>query len=177
MPNVTMDSFYLNGGLVQEFLPDNIINANLRGYGTFFNKNTPADYVAYSVARYAQQNPQATSPFPNDTVQVLPGENGKENQTQSDADSSFEKRLKELLGVLGVGGGVLGSAEILNQKQKETTGPNKNQPDAISPVCEQFADGYIPFRSICNYTVDGSKRLTLVVVGILLLALGIWALR
>ena len=157
----------LNGGLIQEFLPGNIINANLLGYTTMFSSNTPVSQVAYSLARFQQDN---TPRYPGDVVQVLPGENGQ-NPTETQADKDFYQRLKDLLNTP--------TGELFGMYPKGTSTQAAPATDTKqhSAACANLQDTWLPFQSICDSTVEGSKRFGLVIAGLLLLALGIWALK
>lgn len=46
--------YFLDGGLIAEYLPESPINAGKLGYATFFNNSTPASVVAESLLRYQQ---------------------------------------------------------------------------------------------------------------------------
>jgi len=164
MPAYTVDNFYLDGGIVQEFLPDNIINANLRGYTTFFNKNMPASYVGQSLNQYFQRGGRP------DIVEVIQNTDQGEMAKPTQADSDFEKRLQALLGIIGAG--TLSTATGIGV---ETTLPATTEvAQSKSELCKDLPSFAIPF---CNFATESGKRIALVLVGIVLLAIGIWSLR
>ncbi len=135
------------GGLIAEWLPNgNPINNNLVGKISFANNNTPFDVWAQSYAiAYTQQRP--------DIIEVLPGETGQSDATQSSADIDFEKRLKELLGIA-----------VEEEKPTQTE----------SPVCQNVPDFLKPY---CDSTVDLGKRIGISVLAVALILLGIWSVR
>lgn len=164
MPSYTVDNFYLDGGIVQEFLPDNIINANLRGYTTFFNKNMPADYVGQSLNQFFQRGGRP------DIVEVIQNTEQGQDSEKTKVDSDFEKRLQALLGIIGAG--TLSTATGIGV---ETTLPEATEvAKSKSELCKDLPSFAIPF---CNFATESGKRIALVVIGILLLALGVWSLR
>jgi len=171
MNTLDRNFFALDGGIIQEFLPGNIINANLQGYTTFLNKNTPANFAAYSLQQYAQQ----TVP---DVIQVTPNPSQDQKEEASKVDSDFQKRLNALLGLLG-SGVIQATTGIGTDKTIATTTETANDlTTAKSDLCKDYNnDGLIPYLSICNFATESGKRIGLVVVGILLIALGIWSLR
>jgi len=165
MPNLDQNFFALDGGIIQEYLPGNIINANLKGYTTFLNKNTPANFAAYSLQQYAQQ----TVP---DVIEVVPNPGQNERQATTKADEDFKNRLDTLLGIFGVSG--------LAMADQITPGlSNKNAvTKPTSTLCEGMNnDGIIPYLTLCTFATESGKRIGLVVVGVLLIALGVWSLR
>lgn len=135
------------GGIITDWLPiGNSINANLQGLVAVANNNTPFDVWAQSYARaYTQQRP--------DIIEVLPGETGQSDATQSSADIDFEKRLKQLLGIA---------------VEEETTIVTE------SPVCQNVPDFLKPY---CDSTVDLGKRIGISVLAVALILLGIWSVR
>lgn len=94
---------------------------------------------------YTQQRP--------DIIEVLPGETGQSDATQSSADIDFEKRLKQLLGIA---------------VEEETTIVTE------SPVCQNVPDFLKPY---CDSTVDLGKRIGISVLAVALILLGIWSVR
>lgn len=145
-------------GLVSESLPGNIINANFRGFTTFFSNDVPADIVAQSTAAYYQN--KKTVP---DVIEVIPGENGQSAQGQSQADKDFEELLNFY------------SRATPDQIEKAGEAILKTQTIPQSNLCNGFSDeNYfgIPFKSFCNSTVDSGKRIALVILGIVLIILG-----
>lgn len=135
------------GGLIAEWIPNgNSINNNLVGKISFANNNTPFDAWAKSYAvAFTQQKP--------DIIEVLPGETGQADATQSSADIDFEKRLKQLLGIA-----------VEEEKQTETE----------SPVCQNMPDF---LKAYCDSTVDLGKRIGISVLAVALILLGIWSVR
>jgi len=146
-------------GLVSESLPGNIINANFRGFTTFFSNDVPADIVAQSTAAYYQN--KKTVP---DVIEVIPGENGQLVQGQTQADKDFEQLLDFY------------SHATPDQIKKAGEAILKTQEIPQSNLCNGFSDeNYfgIPFKSFCNSTVESGKRFALVIVGLALLIVGI----
>jgi len=164
MPAYSVDNFYLDGGIVQEFLPDNIINANLRGYTTFFNKNMPASYVGQSLNQYFQRGGRP------DIVEVIQNTEQGEAAKPTQVDSDFEKRLQALLGIIGAGTLSTGTGIGVETTLPETTEVARSK----SELCKDLPPFAIPF---CNFATESGKRIALVLVGIVLLALGVWSLR
>lgn len=170
---MTLDAnfFALDGGIFQEYLPGNIINAQLAGYTTFLNKNTPSSFAAYSIQMAAQQ----TVP---DVVEVIQNPSPSQREEAVKADEDFQKRLAAFLGLLGAG--VVQSVGGISSDKTVGTMTNTAE-DLIKPqstLCEGYSnDGLVPYLSLCNFVTESGKRIGLVVVGILLLALGIWSLR
>lgn len=167
MSTLDQNFFALDGGIIQEFLPGNIINANLQGYTTFLNKNTPADFAAYSLQQYAQ----STTP---DVIQVIPNASVQEKETATQADKDFQDRLNRLLGIFGVGG--LAVVDQITPGVADKTKGDSTK--ATSTLCEGMPnDGLLPYLTLCNFATESGKRIGLTIVGILLIALGIWSLR
>jgi len=83
-----------------------------------------------------------------------------------------------LLGLLG-SGVIQATTGIGTDKTIATTTETANDlTTAKSDLCKDYNnDGLIPYLSICNFATESGKRIGLVVVGILLIALGIWSLR
>lgn len=158
---------FLDGGIFQEFLPGNIINANLRGYTTFLNKNTPADFAAYSLQQWAQQ----TTP---DVVQVIPNASAQQQAEAKTEESDFTKRVNALLALI-TSGTIQATTGIGVEKTLPTT---TALTEAKSELCKDYNnDGLIPYLSLCNFATESGKRIGLVIVGIVLIALGVWSLR
>lgn len=151
-------------GIIRDNLSGNIINANLLGYTTVFGNQTPVDVVAYSLLQQGQ--------YPQGVGEVGTVDYGKDHDnTKTQTDIEFEERLRRLLGIINpIGTGLEAANEILKKEEEKT----------VIPACDGYSNDNwlgIPFRSICESTVDYSKRLGLVVIAILLLALGIWKLK
>lgn len=149
----------LNQGLITQQLPGNNINANMLGYSLLFTNNSLPDQAAQSLAWF-QKRGGVTTP---DIIEVLPGENGKPDNTQTQADRDFEK--------------IFEFYRNATPEEIEKAAIELRKVDTIpqSTWCDGFSDeNYfgIPFKSFCNSATDVGKRSILVILGILLLILG-----
>ena len=142
MANLDQNFFALDGGIIQEYLPGNIINANLQGYTTFLNKNTPASFAAYSLQQWAQQ----TTP---DVIQVIPNASTQDKEAGTQADKDFQDRLNKLLGIFGVGG-----LAIVDQVTPGIADQTKQNVKPTSTLCEGMSnDGLLPYLTLCNLSL------------------------
>lgn len=154
-----IDTMY--NGLIQEYLPGNIINANYQGFTTRFDGNTPATTVARSTAAFYQQNRRQSVP---DVIEVIPGETGQQDKSKSQYDLDFERLLDFYRGA---------SPEEMERVAIEA---GKLEKIPQSKFCESFSDDNyfgIPFKSFCNTTAETTKRFGVFVVGLLLLIIGL----
>lgn len=152
----TFDATY--NGLMSESLPGNIINANMRGFTTFFDNNTDADTVAQSVAAYYQNKRSVP-----DIIEVIPGETGQKDNTKTRADEDFDKIIEFYMRA---------TPEQMSKVAEEAAKSEIPQSDK----CESFSDeNYfgIPFKSYCNATIELTKRSGLVIIGGVLLVIGL----
>lgn len=149
------DPYNNSSGIIVDYTPGNIINANLQGYTTYFNNNTPVDLVAYSLLQDYPVGPVGTVDY---------GKEQSGEQTQTDKD--FEKRLNELFQLGG-----WRKEEIWIDKNGNIVPPNTpgatKSPDAMSRDA-----GITAAFSLDTWF----GRISLATLGIVLLALGIWKL-
>ena len=178
-------------GLQQEWLPGNPLNASIQGYSTFLTGNMPASFAVNSI-RQAGLNPSlinylGATQNPNRSAaaweRVM-----RENQTQTQSTDTQEPQeeksgLQQMFDYwkYRAQGYSQEEAEKLAgiyeaNRQTERVNAANEAAQAGETFCARFGETGIA-RSICETSVDAGKRIGVSAIGVLLIALGIWALR
>ena len=179
-------------GLQQEWLPGNPLNASIQGYSTFLTGNMPASFALNSIRQAgfdpglvnylgATQNPnrsaaawervmrenqaQAESSVPAEPTQESGSSPSKQFAYWYYRAQGYSQAEAEELAGIRQGNQIVADTNAANEAAQ-----------AGETFCARFGETGIA-RSICETSVDAGKRIGVSAIGVLLIALGIWALR
>lgn len=185
----------LSASLEQEYLPVNPVTANLMGSAAFVHNGMPASFVLDAIRR--------TSNLPNDILNYYLGDQDAQvidkeqirNPTITPGARGASGNIDRLLGRQGS----VARQEPVNDQQldyllRTSAGVSSDEAAKLSGLtttdvekllssngngyCASFNnDGLVPWKSICEFTEDATTRLMVSILGIILLALGVWSLR
>ena len=189
----------LSASLEQEYFPGNPITANLLGSATFVHNGRPASFVLDAIRR--------TSNLPNDVLNYYLGDQDTQvidkeqirNPTITEGARGASGNIDKLLGRGGVNRQNPTDNQPINDQQldyllRTSAGMSSEEAAKLSGLsttdveqllttndgsfCSQFNnDGLVPWLSICNFAEDATTRIMVSILGVILLALGIWSLR
>lgn len=183
-----MASYY---GFQQEWLPGNPLNASVQGYSTFLTGNMPTGFALDSIRasgynpdlinylnatqdrvrtaaewdRIMQQNRQAAlQDNPQDSQQTSQEKSGLEQMIdywKYRAQGYSQEEAEKKAGIYQANQDI----KKINEQNAQSTS-----------FCDRFGESGLQ-RAICDAAVDGGKRIGVSVIGVLLIALGVWSLR
>lgn len=174
------DPYLLDGGIISEWLSGSQLQANLRGATTHFTNNTPQYVADYSVALF-QQGQRAAQDIVDFGGTV---DYSKTDVPYDEQDFDFQKRLRELAAGAANTARVGVNSAKQGQSQEATIDELYKPGGTIANIIGEENAAKVYAEILKNrqaqpesFLTSLSARVGLISLGIVITALGVWALR